>query len=70
MFNAQWYMENMYKALFALGYYGLPRVGELTHSQHVIKARDVHLGMNKDKILVILYSSKTHDESMKPQRLK
>ena len=69
MLNSQWYMENMYKAFFALGYYGLLRV-ELTHSQHVIKARDVHLGMNKDKILVILYSSKTHDESMKPQRLK
>ena len=70
MYVDQWYLETMYKALFALDYYGLLRVGELTHSQHVIKACDVQMGMNKNKILVVLYSSKTHDESMKPQKVK
>ena len=60
----------MYKALFALGYYGLLRVGELTKSLHTIKACDVHLGMNKDKILIILYSSKTHSIGDRPQKVK
>ena len=70
LFHKQWYLENMYKALFALGYYGRFRVGELTRSEHVIKACDVHLGANKHKILVALYSSKTHDKTMKPQKVK
>ena len=66
----QWYLENLYKALFILGYYGLMRVGELTYSQHVLKARDVHIAKNKDKMLLVLYSSKTHDASNKPQKIK
>ena len=70
IYQKQWYLEAMYKALFALGYYGLFRVGELTHSPHTIKARDVHMGMNKDKVLIVLYSSKTHDVSNRPQKVK
>ena len=38
----QVYLEHLYLALFALGYYGLMRVGELTFSQHVVKAKDIH----------------------------
>ena len=70
MFSKQPYLEILYKTLFALGYYGLLRVGELTHSQHMIKARDVSLGVNKDKILIVLYSSKTHSEGDRPQKVK
>ena len=66
----QRYLEILYKALFSLGYYGLMRVGELTFSPHVLKAKDIHLGSNKDKIMVVLYSSKTHDESNRPQKIK
>ena len=29
-------------------------------SQHTIKAKDVHLGTTKDKIKLVLYTSKTH----------
>ena len=34
----QIYLETLFKALFALGYYGLLRIGELTHSEHVVRA--------------------------------
>ena len=68
--KVQPYLEMMYKALIVLGYYGLMHVGELTHSQHVLKARDVLLGTNKDKLLLVLYSSKTHDIHARPQKIK
>ena len=57
MFHNQWYLECMYKALFSLCYYGLMRVGEVTTSPHMLKARNVHVGLNKDKILLVLYLS-------------
>ena len=68
--DEQPYLICMYRALFALGYYGLFRVGELTNSQHVIKAKDIHVGYNKEKMLVVLYSSKTHTIGMRPQKVK
>ena len=70
IYGEQPYLQCMYKALFALGYYGLLRVGELTSSPHTIKARDVHLGLNKDKMLVVLYSSKPHNIGDRPQKVK
>ena len=60
----------MYQTLFALGYYGLMRAGELTWGTHVMKAKDVHVGLNKDKILIVLYTSKTHDRSSEPQKIR
>ena len=66
----QLYLEILYKALFALGYYGLMRVGELTESVHVVKAKDVHLATNKNKLLVVLYTSKTHGLESRPQKIK
>ena len=66
----QWYLEVLYKALFAISYYGLMRVGEVTYSPHVLRAKNVHLASNKDKLLLILYSSKTHDEASRPQKIK
>ena len=68
--KCQPYLCILYQALFALGYYGLMRVGELTQSPHVIKAKNVHLAKNKDKLLIILYSSKTHSEANRPQKIK
>ena len=70
LYADQPYLQCMYKALFGMGYYGLMRVGELTCSQHVVRACNVHLAKNKDKLLVVLYSSKTHDEGMRPQKIK
>ena len=55
------YLENMYLALFSICYYGLLGVGEVCNGPHVIKVMNVHTGINKNKILLLLYSSKTHD---------
>ena len=60
----------MYKAIFALGYYGLFRIGELTSGSHPIKANDVHIGSNKNKMLFILRTSKTHGRESRPQKVK
>ena len=71
--KGQNYLLTMYQALFALSYYGMMRVCEVTkvvQSNHVIKAEDVHSALNKDKLLLMLYSSKTHDASMRPQKIK
>ena len=68
--NNQPYLCTMYQAMFALGYYGLLRVGELTESQHVIKTRNVHLAKNKNKLLIALYTSKTHGQGNYPQEIK
>ena len=69
-YDTQCYLKALFKAMVAASYFGLLRVGEVTLSQHVIKARDVHIGMNKNKILFILRSSKTHGEDSKPQIVK
>ena len=66
----QWCLELIYKAMFAVSYYGLMRVGEVMMSPHVVKAYNVLVGTNKDKILIILYSSKTHNEGSRPQKIK
>ena len=66
------YLEKLYKAIFAMGYYGLMRVGELVKSEsyHAVRACNVHAATNKDKILLVLYTSKTHGREAKPQKIK
>ena len=66
----QEYLEILYKSILLLGYYGLMRIGELTSSLHSVKARDIHIATNKEKILIVLYTSKTHDKSSRPQQIK
>ena len=70
MFANQPYLLLLYKAMFVTAYYGLLCVGELTAGSHPIKAKDVFIGSNKDKLMMVLRSSKTHDKSMKPQIIK
>ena len=70
VFTTQPYLKVLHKALLVSAYYGLLRIGELTLSQHVIKAMDVQIGVNKNKILYILRSSKTHDKDVLPQLVK
>ena len=69
-FKDQPYLEILYKTMFLLGYYGLMRVGELTSGNHTVRAKDVFVGQNKQKLLIILYSSKTHDYGARPQKIK
>ena len=70
IFHNQWYLQCLYKSLFSLAYYGLLRIGELTQSDHVLKAKDVSWGKNKNKIMLILFSSKTHNQEKLPQKIK
>ena len=69
-FSQQPYLSCLYKAMFALAYYGLLRIREITDSDHIIKANDFHIGSNKNKIRVLLYTSKTHGEESPPQKVK
>ena len=70
LFNNQWYCEILYKTIFILAYYGMFRIGELAFSEHSVKAKDVHVARNKNKILLLLYTSKTHDEGSYPQEIR
>ena len=68
--DKQSYLLCMYQAMFALGYYGLMRVGELTKSCHVIKAGNIYVATKKDKLFIVLYSSKTHSKANRPQKIR
>ena len=68
--SQQPYLEIMYQALFALGYYGLMRIRELMFSKHVVKAANIHIAENKCKVMIALYSSKTHGEANRPQKIR
>ena len=70
IFASQPYLECLYKTIFMLAYYGLFRIGELTTGDHPIKAKDVHIAQNKNKLLIVLYSSKTHGLDSVPQEIK
>ena len=70
MFEKQYYLEILYKTMLIIGYYGMLRVGEITTGTHPVRAKDVHIGRNKNKMLFILYTSKTHGYESKPQKVK
>ena len=65
----QRYLLVAYRCIFTLAYYGLMRISELV-GIHAIKANHVHAGENKDKLLIVLYSSKTHGKESRPQQIK
>ena len=62
--------EYLYTSLFVTAYYGLFRVGKLTMSRHAVKACNVHIGSNKNKLLFVLCSLKTLSEGDPPQLIK
>ena len=68
--NQQPYLECLYKTMFCLAYYGMLRIGEVTESDHTLKAAHVHVGHNKDKLMLVLYTSKTHGKEAGPQKIK
>ena len=68
--QGQIYLCNLYRALFSSAYYGLLRVGEMTSGDHPIRVIDVQIGENKNKILFILRTLKTHWRDVKPQTVK
>ena len=70
IFQDQIYLLVMYRAFFALMYHGLFRIGELALGDHIVKACNVHVARNKDKLLFRLITSKTHNKGTKPQEVK
>ena len=66
----QSFLAVMYQALFSTAYFGMFRVGELTTGTHPIMVKDVQLARNKNKIMFVLRTSKTHGENNHPQIVK
>ena len=69
-FVSQPYLEKLFSAIFSTAYFGLLRIGEVSQSEHVVLARNVKIADNKQKIMMILRSSKTHGAESKPQIIK
>ena len=70
--NGQLYLVVLYQAMLAAGYYSLLRISEITSGRfhHPVLAKDVQIGTNKNKLLFILWTSKTHWKDEKPQIVK
>ena len=68
--QAQIYLCHLFRAVFAASFYGMLRIGEVTSGDHPIKAADVHIGENKNKLLFVLQTSKTHWKNARPQLVK
>ena len=64
------YLILLYRTAFLISYYGLLRIGEITKSRHVLRAKDIHAADNKDKLLLVLYSSKMHGKGDRPQTIR
>ena len=70
LYDQQPYLLAMYQALFSTAYFGMFRVGELTRGNHPVRAKDVHIAMNKNKLMFVLHTSKTHWKNNNPQIIK
>ena len=76
LFHHKPYVQIMYQTIFCVSYYGLLCMSEVVNQQsessskHAIKAASVHMSVNKEKILLILYTSKTHSKESRPQQIK
>lgn len=66
----QLYLCKLYRAMLVTAYYGFMRIGEITDSKHVFKEKDLHISTNKKTILIILRSSKTHNEGDRPFEIR
>ena len=70
IYQSQPYLLCLFKAIFTTMYFSMFRIGEVTESNHVLRARDVKMGTNKHKIMFMLRSSKTHSLGSCPQIIK
>ena len=70
LYHDQFYFCILYQTLFAIAYYGMFRIGELVQGPHVVRAKNVHLALNKNKIQFLLFTSKTHSEKDRLQKVK
>ena len=70
LLSDQTYLIVLYKAMLTTAYFGLFRIGEIAQSPHVVKAKDVQIGKNKNKLMFILRSLKTHCKDNEPQIIR
>lgn len=63
----QIYLGAWLRAAFAMGYYGLMRISELTKGDHTVLACDINRAKNKRKVTIYFRSSKTHTRADQPQ---
>ena len=68
------YLEELYKALFALAYYGLMRISEITLGEHTLKTKDsiledfsvplpqLELTLFLGKVLILNQSNSSYSE--------
>ena len=68
--TGQPYLALLHSAIITAAYFGTLRIGEVTQGEHILLAKNVHIGINKNKIMFILRSSKTHCEGDLPQIIK
>ena len=66
----QYYLSVLYSTLFMITYFGMFRVSKVTMGEHPIRACDVKIANNKQKMMFILRTSKTHGRHNKPQKVK
>ena len=59
-----------YRTIFFTMYFGLFRISEVMTGAHPVLTRDIHIGKNKDKLMFVLRSSKTHGRNTHPQIIK
>ena len=74
IFQTQPYLDLVYKTIMSIGYHGLLCIRELvvTNSTqcHAIRACNVHVAGNKERIHLVLYTSKTHGLESQPQKIR
>lgn len=68
--KGQEYLAKMMKAAFAMAYFGLMRVSELTAGEHQLRAENVRFSKAKNKFVLYLRSSKTHTKNDLPQKIE
>ena len=68
--NSQPYLQVLYLAVFSIAYYGLLRIVDVADGPHAIKTVNVEIAGNKDKIRILLITSKMHGEESRPQEIK
>ena len=67
LFANQPYLALLYKTIKVTAYF---RIGDLTSGPHAVKAKDVRISKNKNKLMFILRTLKTHWNSDQPQIIK
>ena len=68
--DSQPYLICLYHVIICISYYGLMWIGKVTDSDHIIKAKNVFIAHNKNRIRILLFSSKAHNKGSQPQEIK